>query len=106
MFNFKYEYSFMFESTGCGSKFLGMPYDVEFETMWQQIGEELRSRHNRFLGMPFDSGFERMWRQIREELKRDREDDQFAIHFQRNLTLYAKEEGGDVGQLESFIERR
>lgn len=105
MFNFKLEYSFMFESSGCEGKFLGMPYDGEFEAMWQQIGNELRSRHNRFLGMPFDSGFERMWRQVREELKRDREDNELALCFQRNLSIYVKEEG-DVGQLESFIERR
>ncbi|EDV55585.1 uncharacterized protein LOC6548466 [Drosophila erecta] len=105
MFHSKYEYSFMFECSGCGSKFLGMPYDGEFETMWQQIGEELRSRHNRFLDMPFDSGFERMWRQVREELQREREDNQLALCFQRNLTLYGKEEG-EVGQLETFIERR
>jgi len=105
MHNIEHEYSFMFEHSGYRSKFIGMPYDREFEIMWQQIGEELRSRHNRFVGMPFDSGFERMWRQIREDLKRDQEIIDFALEFRRNLTLYEKEETV-VGPLESFIERR
>ncbi|XP_052840989.1 uncharacterized protein LOC128255430 [Drosophila gunungcola] len=96
----KHEYSFMFDYSYCE-----MPYDREFELLWQQIGEELRSRHNRFLGMPFDSGFERMWRQIGEELKRDQEVNDLAVGFRRKLTLYAKEEAM-VDPLESFIERR
>ncbi|XP_050743694.1 uncharacterized protein LOC108026637 isoform X2 [Drosophila biarmipes] len=91
MLNLEHEYSFTFAYSGCRSKFIGMPYDREFETMWQQIGEELRSRHNRFVGMPFDSGFERMWRQIREDLKRDQEILGLGLGFQRNLTLYEKE---------------
>ncbi|XP_017078852.1 uncharacterized protein LOC108112963 [Drosophila eugracilis] len=105
MRNFKHEYSFMFEYSKSESRFIGLPYDREFELMWQQIGDELRSRHNRFLGMPFDSGFEKMWRQIRDELRRDQEDKDLALSFNRNLTLTVKEEG-DVGPVESFIERR
>ncbi|XP_017007969.2 uncharacterized protein [Drosophila takahashii] len=105
MRNYKHEYSFMFKYSDYGSRFIGMPYDRDFEIMWQQIGEELRSKHNRFVGMPFDSGFELMWRQIRDDLKRDQEVNDFALAFQRDLTLYVEEEG-DVGPLESFIERR
>ncbi|XP_001959751.3 uncharacterized protein LOC6495869 [Drosophila ananassae] len=78
------EYAFTFDFK---NKFIGMPYDKEFELLWQQIGEELRAKHSRFLDMPYDSGFERMWRQIRLELKSDQEVTNFALRFQRKLTI-------------------
>ncbi|XP_017090736.2 uncharacterized protein [Drosophila bipectinata] len=80
----EHEYAFTFDFN---EKFIGMPYDRDFELMWQQIGEELRAKHSRFLGMPYDSGFERMWRQIRQELKSEQEVTKFALRFQRKLTI-------------------
>lgn len=82
----EHEYAFTFEIE---NRFIGMPYDKEFELMWQQIGEELRAKHSRFLDMPYDSGFERMWRQIRQELKSDQEATNFALRFRRKLTISA-----------------